>query len=167
MAFFCCCCCYVHVQVFYLWLGKKQTFGRVERHSWILLYQGMVKILQTSPSTVPCLISSVNTWILKHVCCTDRLFSTWRVTDNQGKCTVWIFLLSICLPLHSSSVMDTLMNTAIQAEYSSPLLSLHPSPPSELNEAERAKLDELTEANKGLLAPLCEDYNFKVGASLP
>lgn len=62
---------------------------------------------------------------------------------------------------NSSSVMDTLMNTAIQAEYSSPLLSLHPSPPSELNEAERAKLEELTEANKGLLAPLCEDYNFK------
>lgn len=58
--------------------------------------------------------------------------------------------------------MDTLMNTAIQAEYSSPLLSLHPCPPSELNEAERAKLEELTEANKGLLAPLCEDYNFKV-----
>uniref|UniRef100_A0A0P4WMZ4 Nuclear receptor domain-containing protein n=1 Tax=Scylla olivacea TaxID=85551 RepID=A0A0P4WMZ4_SCYOL len=61
----------------------------------------------------------------------------------------------------SSSVMDTLMNTAIRAEYSSPLLSLHLSPPSELNEAERAKLEELTEANKGLLAPLCEDYNFK------
>ncbi|XP_045130825.1 nuclear hormone receptor HR96-like [Portunus trituberculatus] len=61
----------------------------------------------------------------------------------------------------SSSVMDTLMNTAIRAEYSSPLLSLHMSPPSELNEAERAKLEELTEANKGLLAPLCEDYNFK------
>ncbi|MPC39331.1 hypothetical protein E2C01_032864 [Portunus trituberculatus] len=64
----------------------------------------------------------------------------------------------------SSSVMDTLMNTAIRAEYSSPLLSLHMSPPSELNEAERAKLEELTEANKGLLAPLCEDYNFKVSS---
>ncbi|KAK7067066.1 zinc ion binding [Halocaridina rubra] len=58
------------------------------------------------------------------------------------------------------SMMDTIMNTAITAEYSAFSL-LGSSNPRELNEPEKMKLSELSEANKGLMAPLCEDYNFK------
>lgn len=58
------------------------------------------------------------------------------------------------------TMMDSIMNTAISAEYSAFSL-LGSNNPRELNEPEKMKLNELSEANKGLLAPLCEDYNFK------
>ncbi|XP_066944949.1 uncharacterized protein Hr96 isoform X2 [Macrobrachium rosenbergii] len=58
------------------------------------------------------------------------------------------------------TMMDSIMNTAISAEYSAFSL-LGSSNPRELNEPEKMKLSELSEANKGLMAPLCEDYNFK------
>ncbi|XP_068212325.1 nuclear hormone receptor HR96 isoform X2 [Palaemon carinicauda] len=58
------------------------------------------------------------------------------------------------------TMMDSIMNTAISAEYSAFSL-LGSSNPRELNEPEKLKLSELSEANKGLMAPLCEDYNFK------
>lgn len=53
------------------------------------------------------------------------------------------------------------MDTAITAEYSSFTL-LAGADPGALNQAEQVKLAELSEANKGLMAPLSEDYNFKV-----
>ncbi|KAK8721779.1 hypothetical protein OTU49_012564, partial [Cherax quadricarinatus] len=58
------------------------------------------------------------------------------------------------------TMMDSIMNTAISAEYSAFSL-LASNNPRELNEPEKLKLNELSEANKGLMAPLCEDYNFK------
>ncbi|XP_045607799.2 nuclear hormone receptor HR96 isoform X2 [Procambarus clarkii] len=58
------------------------------------------------------------------------------------------------------TMMDSIMNTAISAEYSAFSL-LGSNNPNELNEPEKIKLSELSEANKGLMAPLCEDYNFK------
>ncbi|XP_050685774.1 nuclear hormone receptor HR96-like isoform X3 [Eriocheir sinensis] len=62
----------------------------------------------------------------------------------------------------AASVLDALLDTAISAEFSSPLVCrTTPVDPQALTEVEHAKLDELSEANKGILAPLCEDYNFK------
>lgn len=58
------------------------------------------------------------------------------------------------------AMMDSIMDTAITAEYSACSL-LGSSNPRELNDCEKIKLSELSEANKGLMAPLCEDYNFK------
>lgn len=63
----------------------------------------------------------------------------------------------------TASVLDALLDTAIRAEFSSPPgARAVPCDPQALTEAEHAKLEELSEANKGILAPLCEDYNFKV-----
>ena len=59
-------------------------------------------------------------------------------------------------------MMDNIMETAITAEYSAFSLLASHNNPRELNEPEKLKLAELCEANKGLMAPLSEDYNFKV-----
>ncbi|XP_076042829.1 nuclear hormone receptor HR96-like [Oratosquilla oratoria] len=64
------------------------------------------------------------------------------------------------------SVLDSVMTTAISAEYSTFSL-IGGTNPRELNEPERVKLAELYEANKALLAPLCEDYNFKQDMTNP
>lgn len=61
----------------------------------------------------------------------------------------------------SSLSISSIMDTAITAEYSSFTL-LAGADPGALNQAEQVKLAELSEANKGLMAPLSEDYNFKV-----
>lgn len=62
----------------------------------------------------------------------------------------------------AASVLDALLDTGIKAEFASPFSSFPPTPDQHiLTEVERAKLEELSEANKGILAPLCEDYNFK------
>lgn len=65
--------------------------------------------------------------------------------------------------------MDALLNTAIRAEYNvaldlvrgvgpeGPYSPLSPPRDRQLNEIERAKLQELVVANKALLAPLTED----------
>ena len=58
-------------------------------------------------------------------------------------------------------MMEIIVNSAVRAEYSA-FKSLGNSNSKELNEAEKFKLLELQEANKGLMAPLCEDGNFKV-----
>ncbi len=58
------------------------------------------------------------------------------------------------------------MDSAISAEYSCFSLLVNKSDPGPLNPAEQVKLAELSEANKGLMAPLSEDYNFKVRGPL-
>ena len=60
-----------------------------------------------------------------------------------------------------TNMMDSIVNTAVSAEYSAFKL-LTNSNSRELSEAEKHKLSELYEAHKGLMAPLCEDDNFKV-----
>lgn len=62
----------------------------------------------------------------------------------------------------TASVLDALLDTTIKAEFAS-ACSHNPtvSGLQILSEAERSKLEELSEAHKDILAPLSEDYNFK------
>ncbi|XP_045126314.1 thyroid hormone receptor alpha-like isoform X2 [Portunus trituberculatus] len=62
----------------------------------------------------------------------------------------------------AASVLDALLDTTIRAEFTS-ACSHNPTPSGlqALSETELIKLEELGEANKGILAPLSEDYNFK------
>lgn len=78
------------------------------------------------------------------------------------------FLQPGCKPNQNATgltMMDSIMNTVIIAEYSAFSL-IGSSNPGKLNEPEKKKLNELCEANKGLMAPLCEDYNFKDHSNL-
>ncbi|KAL7636849.1 UNVERIFIED_CONTAM: hypothetical protein RMT77_012607 [Armadillidium vulgare] len=59
-----------------------------------------------------------------------------------------------------TNVMDSILNTAISAEYSAFSLLMN-SHSSELNQAENIKITELLEASKGLNSPLCEEPNYK------